>query len=117
MVERTGQLKGWRCRACGSWDIYAAILGNVQRGTSQASREKGLEQGMSLKTSGKDANSRNSSVSPQNDSCFHMCSPPCSKDLQVRRLAHTSVYSVGSPSPSENQFQALGLQRSVRELP
>ena len=71
--ETYGQLKGWRCRAWGSWDIYAAILGDVQRGTSQASREKGLAQGMSLKTSGKYAKSLYSSVSPRNDSCFFAC--------------------------------------------
>ena len=41
-VENFGRLKGWRCRACGSWDIYAAILGDVQSGTAQTSRERGL---------------------------------------------------------------------------
>ena len=23
----SGQLKGWRCRSCGSWDVYAAVRG------------------------------------------------------------------------------------------
>ena len=25
---RSSVLKGWRCRDCGSWDVYAAVLGN-----------------------------------------------------------------------------------------
>ena len=43
--ENYGQLRGWRCRACGSWDIYAAILGDVKRGTSQAVGRRVLNKG------------------------------------------------------------------------
>jgi len=103
-VENYGPLKGWRCRACGSWDIYAAILGDVQRGTAQTSRERGLNQGLSSKTNGKDAKSRISSISPRNYGGSRTCSPPCSKDLQAKRLPQTSAHLAGSASPSENRF-------------
>ena len=78
----------------------------MQRGTSQTSRGKGHNQGLSLKTNGKDAKSLFSSISPSNGGCIRTCSPPSSNDLQVRRLAHTSVHPVVSASPSGNQFQA-----------
>jgi len=63
--EHYGQLKGWRCRACGSWDIYVAILGDV--GVTLAIRDKEHEQGMPSKTSGKDVRCQNLSVSPRKD--------------------------------------------------
>jgi len=105
--EHYGRLKGWRYRACGSWDIYAAIFRDALGSTSLASMEKGHEQEMPLKTSGKDAKSQNPSVSPRNDDCIRMCSPPCSKDIRERRLVHTSTKSVGTSSLSGNQLQAL----------
>jgi len=34
-------LKGWRCRECGSWDVYAAILGEEQEAHYVVHKEKG----------------------------------------------------------------------------
>jgi len=58
-----GQLKGWRCRSCGSWDVYASVLGDERVSTPLASKQKEHEQGMPSRTSGKDLRRQNMVVS------------------------------------------------------
>jgi len=83
LVVFTLAAEGWRCRACGSWEIYVAILGDVQASTSLAYREKGHEQGMPSKTRGKDVRPHALSVSPRKDDDSQLCSPPSTKGTQT----------------------------------
>ena len=58
----SGQLNGWRYRSCGSWDVYAAVLGEKRVSTPWASKKRKDESGMPSRTYGKDARCQNMDV-------------------------------------------------------
>ena len=41
--SKSSILKGWRCRDCGSWDVYAAVVGE-HRGSVQAMPQQKMQE-------------------------------------------------------------------------
>lgn len=101
------QLKPWRSRACGSWDIYAAALGDVLVSTSKAYRKKVHEPGLPSKTSREAGTGQPFSGLRCADKGSWLCSSPSPKVTWDRMQVHSPSKLVGASSPGANQFQAL----------
>jgi len=81
-----------------------------------ASREKGHEQAMPSKTSGKDVRRQNLSALPRKDDGIRVCSPACSRATQGKKAGTYSVEDGGyfialckSISSLERPFGELSL--------
>uniref|UniRef100_A0A7C9EAQ4 Uncharacterized protein n=1 Tax=Opuntia streptacantha TaxID=393608 RepID=A0A7C9EAQ4_OPUST len=112
-------LMGWRCRACGSWDVFAAVIGEVQDGSGNEQDQQAPSKDGFFEASlspGKKSNHKD---------CEGVCSPVGNQfkvlnDMLVNYSSSDGECSphINSPSasriPESPLINAGGLDMSVR---
>jgi len=103
----SGQLKGWRCRSCGSWDVYAAVLGDERVSTPLINTQREHVQGMPASSYAQVERGKNMDRSSYKGDGSRLSSLARIQVSGEGSKGRTQPEKLGVPSPGANQFQAL----------